>query len=150
MVAYVNPSLSAEMLGAYLEGNLSDNENALVHDIISNDSELSSIASDVVEFETDWNANIYEDYPEFNDMFSIPVIESVTEEDVTVLPETHDVDNEFFVSSDSVDEADNKEFAIEDHGIEESSDLSYVHYADADDNSEILDDDMETPEDLPE
>lgn len=71
----ISPGLSAEQLGAYMEGNLNDTEQAYVETILNDDPQAAQLYTDVNETQIDWDANIYDEYPDFDNTFKMPEID---------------------------------------------------------------------------
>lgn len=74
--AMVSNGLSAEQLGAYMEGNLPENEMAEVENMINDDPQIAELYDDVNNTQIDWSADILEDYPDFEDNFEMPAVET--------------------------------------------------------------------------
>ena len=70
----ITPQLSAEQMGAYMEGTLPPEEQMQVQTLIEGDPELSELYTDITTTPIDWSADIYEDYPDFDLSFQLPVI----------------------------------------------------------------------------
>lgn len=74
--AMVSNGLSAEQLGAYMEGNLPENEMVEVENMINDDPQIAELYEDVNNTNIDWDADILEDYPDFEDNFDMPEVET--------------------------------------------------------------------------
>ena len=68
--------ISEEMLGAYLESNLSLEEAREVEDIIGNNDEFCAFVNEVTLHEIDESVSIENDFPNWNENFELPEIKS--------------------------------------------------------------------------
>lgn len=66
--------ISEEMLGAYLEGNLSLEESRYVEDMLGKDDDLQAFVGDVTTLDVDNEVSIYDECPDFDTMFELPEI----------------------------------------------------------------------------
>ena len=66
--------ISEEMLGAYLEGNLSLEESRYVEDLIEKDNDLQAFVEDVTMLDVDNEVSIYDECPDFDTVFELPEI----------------------------------------------------------------------------
>lgn len=70
---YIKPlPISEEMLGAYLEGNLSSAEVAKVEEIMNLDKEFRDFVDEVSVADPDIKESIYDTYPNFDMEFELP------------------------------------------------------------------------------
>ena len=67
-------AISPEMIGAYLEGNLSGEELKTFEKLMTTNPELSNMVDDVRGLEMDMAASISEDYPDFMEAFELPLV----------------------------------------------------------------------------
>ena len=75
MIKIINPlPISEEMLGAYLEGNLSLEESRYVEDMIGKDDDLQAFVGDVTMLDVDNEVSIYDECPDFDTVFELPEI----------------------------------------------------------------------------
>ncbi len=75
MMRQIKPlSVSEEMLGAYLEGNLSLEESRYVEDLIGKDEDLQAFVGDVTTLDVDNGVSIYDECPDFNAAFELPQV----------------------------------------------------------------------------
>lgn len=75
MMRQIKPlPVSEEMLGAYLEGNLSLEESRYVEDLIGNDDDLQAFVGDVTTLDVDNEVSIYDECPDFDTVFELPEI----------------------------------------------------------------------------
>ena len=72
-------NIDEEMLGAYLEGTLSAEEASIVGDALDSDASLSDLMIDVQATDIDWNDSVYDDFPNFDSEFQLPVVDDVVE-----------------------------------------------------------------------
>ena len=72
----LTPGLSAEQLGAYMEGNLSPHEAAHVKSLIDNDPSLQQLYDDITS-PISWSDDIYDDFPDFDATFVMPEVEGL-------------------------------------------------------------------------
>ena len=61
--------VSEEMLGAYLEGNLSLEESRYVEDMIGKDDDLQAFVGDVTMLDVDNEMSVYDECPDLDTMF---------------------------------------------------------------------------------
>ncbi len=66
--------LYAEVLGAYMEGRLPKGEMSLMNKVLESDKQLGDIINEINSTKVDWSDNIREDYPDFDERFSLPPI----------------------------------------------------------------------------
>lgn len=75
MMRQIKPlSVSEEMLGAYLEGNLSLEESRYVEDLIGKDEDLQAFVGDVTTLDVDNGVSIYDECPDFDAAFELPQV----------------------------------------------------------------------------
>lgn len=76
MIKYIKPlPVSEEMLGAYLEGNLSADEAQRIEQLIGTDESLSGLLDDVEELTLmEGTDSIYDDFPDFGEGYMLPGI----------------------------------------------------------------------------
>lgn len=76
MIKYIKPlPISEEMLGAYLEGNLSAEEAQCIEQLIETDECLSGLLDDVEELTLmEGTDSIYDDFPDFGEDYMLPEI----------------------------------------------------------------------------
>ena len=73
MIKFINPlPISEEMLGAYLEGNLSVEDSAKVESLLDSDASFREFVDDVTSLELDPTRSIYNEYPNFDLDFQLP------------------------------------------------------------------------------
>ena len=78
MTRNIEPTtISPEMVGAYIEGNLSETEMVTFENLMKNDSELRNMVEDVRDLEVDMEASINEDYPDFMNTFELPLVADI-------------------------------------------------------------------------
>lgn len=78
MTRNIEPTaISPEMIGAYLEGNLSGEELKTFEKLIATNPELSNMVDDIRGLEMDMEASISEDYPDFMETFELPLMADV-------------------------------------------------------------------------
>ena len=78
MTRNIEPTtISPEMVGAYIEGNLSETEMRTFENLMKNDSELRNMVEDVRDLEVDMEASINEDYPDFMNTFELPLVADI-------------------------------------------------------------------------
>ena len=71
----LNPlPISEEMLGAYLEGNLSVSEAIKVESVLENDTNFSKFVSEITPSEEIKECSIFDDEPDFINNFELPNI----------------------------------------------------------------------------
>ena len=71
----LNPlPISEEMLGAYLEGNLSVSEAIKVESVLENDTNFSRFVSEITPSEEIKECSIFDDEPDFINNFELPNI----------------------------------------------------------------------------
>lgn len=70
--------LYAETLGAYMEGKLSKGEMSLMDKVVNNDSDVHEIFEEIQTTDINWNDNIRDDFPDFENRFTLPHIPSST------------------------------------------------------------------------
>lgn len=75
----ITPQVSAEQLGAYMEGTLPLDEQVQMQTLIDSDPELNELYTDITTTPVDWSADIYEDYPDFDQSFQLPVVDDADE-----------------------------------------------------------------------
>ena len=75
----ITPQVSAEQLGAYMEGTLPLDEQVQMQTLIDSDPELNELYTDITTTPVDWSADIYEDYPDFDQSFQLPVVDDANE-----------------------------------------------------------------------
>lgn len=80
----------AERLGAYLEGNLSEDEQRQMEIDIQNDPELAELAKDDIII--DWDDDINDDYPDFDWQKDGDLLELFTESSYRVFEEPEDLE----------------------------------------------------------
>ena len=75
-IKYIKPlPVSEEMLGAYLEGNLSAEEAQCIEQLIETDECLSGLLDDVEELTLmEGTDSIYDDFPDFGEDYMLPEI----------------------------------------------------------------------------
>ena len=138
----------AERLGAYLEGNLSEEDRLQLELEIQNDPELAELAKDDIPI--DWNDDINEDYPDFDwqeDGNLVELLESSTygePNDPDDLYDEADDDNNFDDDEDDNDRTVGNSFDETENGDEE-----YINIETEDSGHCELDVDNET-DDIPE
>lgn len=77
MIEHIKPlPISEEMLGAYLEGNLSLEETRNVENMICNNDDLSALIAEVTGSEMDENLSIESDFLNWNEDFELPEIKT--------------------------------------------------------------------------
>lgn len=75
MMKQIKPlSISEEMLGAYLEGNLPLEEARYVENLIGEDDDLQAFVGDVTTLDVDNEVSIYDECPDFDTVFELPEI----------------------------------------------------------------------------
>ena len=75
MMKQIKPlPISEEMLGAYLEGNLSLEESRYVEDMIGKDDDLQAFVGDVTMLDVDNEVSIYDECPDFDAAFELPQV----------------------------------------------------------------------------
>lgn len=81
MIKYIKPlPVSEEMLGAYLEGNLSAEEAQRIEQLIEADDDLSGLIDDVEELTlVEGTDSIYDDFPDFGESYMLPKIPDTTD-----------------------------------------------------------------------
>ena len=101
--------ISEEVLGAYLEGSLSAEEAARVEQLIQTDDALRMVVDivGVVDDSIDMSASIYDDFPHFDESFSLPLIPVVNEEDSIDSLDIESVDEVDVVEDDILGAEDN-------------------------------------------
>lgn len=104
------PGLSAEQLGAYMEGNLTDAERTAVENTLHDNPDAVGLIADINDTTIDWTDSIYDDYPDFDDNFHMPVIDAADYNDdlhdVSADITSDDFDNETDTSFDEADAFD--------------------------------------------
>lgn len=76
MMKQIKPlSISEEMLGAYLEGNLPLEEARYVENLIGEDDDLQAFVGDLTTLDMDNEVSVYDDYPDFDAAFELPQVE---------------------------------------------------------------------------
>lgn len=76
MMKQIKPlSISEEMLGAYLEGNLPLEEARYVENLIGEDDDLQAFVGDLTTLDMDNEVSVYDDYPDFDAAFELPHVE---------------------------------------------------------------------------
>ena len=88
MMKQIKPlSISEEMLGAYLEGNLPLEEARYVENLIGEDADLQAFVGDLTTLDMDNEVSVYDDYPDFDAAFELPAtpmnLESIMETSIT-------------------------------------------------------------------
>lgn len=81
MIKCIKPlPVSEEMLGAYLEGNLSAEESFKIAQLIGMDESLSELLDDVEELTLmEGSDSIYDDFPDFGEDYMLPEILDATD-----------------------------------------------------------------------
>ena len=76
MMKQIKPlSISEEMLGAYLEGNLSLEEARYVENLIGEDDDLQTFVGDLTTLDVNNEASVYDECPDFDAAFELPQVE---------------------------------------------------------------------------
>ena len=76
MMKQIKPlSISEEMLGADLEGNLSLEEARYVENLIGEDDDLQTFVGDLTTLDVNNEASVYDDYPDFDAAFELHHVE---------------------------------------------------------------------------
>lgn len=76
MMKQIKPlSISEEMLGAYLEGNLSLEEARYVENLIGEDDDLQTFVGDLTTLDVNNEASVYDECPDFDAAFELPHVE---------------------------------------------------------------------------
>ncbi len=68
--------ISEEMLGAYLEGNLSQYEMNCIESVIQSNSSLADFVNEISVEDMDLDVSIYDEIPNFDNFFELPQIAS--------------------------------------------------------------------------
>lgn len=75
MMRQIKPlPVSEEMLGAYLEGNLSLDESRYVENLIGKDDDLQAFVGDVTTLDVDNGVSIYDECPDIDAAFELPQV----------------------------------------------------------------------------
>ena len=75
MIKYIKPlPVSEEMLGAYLEGNLTAEDSSMVQSIIDSNSEFRNFVEEVSVADSSTEESIYDAHPNFDLDFELPVV----------------------------------------------------------------------------
>lgn len=139
MTRNIEPTaVSPEMVGAYLEGNLSGEELKTFEKLIATNPELSNMVDDIRGLEMDMEASISEDYPDFMETFELPLMADVdttdsldvvdydielTQTDSLEQPTTDNDHSAGMIDSNTVDTLEDTDHTFDtDHG--DSSDIS--------------------------
>lgn len=72
--------ISEEILGAYLEGNLSEQDSKFVEDLCEDYPEFKDFIDDIQYDDINEEESIYDYYPDFDSEFCLPDIPGFTEE----------------------------------------------------------------------
>lgn len=125
------PTISEEMLGAYLEGNLSADETQLIDSMLEYDNELDGLVDELRIEEQDLAdaetiPNIYDDYPHFGIEFELPEVESSFEDESFVAcfasPHVSENDDEFEICAEVPFDEDIWNTTVESNHYASSSD----------------------------
>lgn len=126
------PSISEEILGAYLEGNLSEDETRLIDSMLEYDNELDGLVDELRIEDLDFAdaetiPNIYDDYPYFGTEFELPEVESSFEDEsfVACFASPHvswDDDNDFEICADVPSDESIWDISIDNNYNDSSSD----------------------------
>ena len=84
MIKHISsPTISEEILGAYLEGNLSEYETRLVENVLECDDDLDGLVDEIaveelsmLDTDADSSPSIYAENPNFDFDFELPEVES--------------------------------------------------------------------------
>lgn len=80
MIKFINPlPISEEMLGAYLEGNLSVEDSAKVESLLDNDASFREFVDDITISMPDSAQSIYDEHPGFDIDFRLPELPDVND-----------------------------------------------------------------------
>ncbi|MBE6303344.1 MAG: hypothetical protein E7089_05355 [Bacteroidales bacterium] len=80
MIKHIKPlPISEEMLGAYLEGKLAQNDALYVEQMLQNNDELSAFVNELSVSDDLTSNYLMEDIPSFNNYFILPNISKNTE-----------------------------------------------------------------------
>ena len=75
MIKYIKPlPVSEEMLGAYLEGNLTAEDTSMVKDLIDSNSEFRNFVEEVSVVDPSTEESIYDAHPNFDLDFELPEV----------------------------------------------------------------------------
>lgn len=75
MIKYIKPlPVSEEMLGAYLEGNLTTEDSSMVQGVIDSNSEFKNFVEEVAVADPSSEESIYDSHPNFDLGFELPEV----------------------------------------------------------------------------
>lgn len=75
MIKYIKPlPVSEEMLGAYLEGNLTAEDSSMVQGVIDSNSEFKNFVEEVAVADPSTEESIYDSHPNFDMDFELPEV----------------------------------------------------------------------------
>ena len=98
MIKIVNSlPISEEMLGAYLEGNLSVSDAMKIESVLENDSNFSKFVSEITLNEEIEKSSIFDDQLYFGNNFELPKVSSVL--DISEIPLTNDILQESYATN---------------------------------------------------
>ena len=83
MIKHISsPTISEEILGAYLEGNLSEYETRLVENVLECDDDLDALVDEIaveelsmLDTDADSSPSVYDENPNFDFDFELPEVE---------------------------------------------------------------------------
>ena len=96
--------ISEEMLGAYLEGNLSEHERIKIETLLDENPEFKEFIDDVQSDDIDYSESIYDYYPNIEKEFVLPDIPGYEESDE--IESTNDDFIEVYVDDDNYSSED--------------------------------------------
>lgn len=86
MIKYIKPlPVSEEMLGAYLEGNLTAEDSSMVQGVIDSNSEFRNFVEEVSVADPSTEESIYDAHPNFDLEFELPEVPLQHEPQTNVL-----------------------------------------------------------------